>query len=889
MAEQLVFFPGEAAYDVSSVGGKGASLLRMMERGLPVPPGAVLTTSFFEPCFEVIRSMPEWEAIERGPEDEWRSATRALRLRCAAIAWTEAQERTLADLRDHLRASGDDARFAVRSSSPDEDLSTASFAGGYETRLGVRLDDLEPAIRDCLASSLGARVLVYKKQHGFDPFAPSIAVVVQKQVCSEVAGVGFSINPITNDYDEAVIDANWGLGESVVSGAVTPDQYIVHRVSGEVISRTLGAKRVSIHVDPGGGTDTREDARADEWCLDDAQLGELTGAIERVEAMFGVPVDIEWAYADGQLHVLQARPITAYVPLPTEMITQPGERRRLYMDIALSGGLTINAPISPIGQSWMARFSSLLIDAFIGKLNLTLGKGDELWFLAGGRMYMDLSNILWLASPGRLANSQKKGDELMAATLANIDVDTYRSTKRPPWARLRMLRILPRIWWRARRMIWNVLRATLFPGRARRRFEREVRAFEREFADLPEELSIPELLQRYGSRVIHHVLGVTMPPLMMSLAGLSLLDAVVPRRHRDFLEQLQRGYDGNVVVEMGQALYRLSRLLEPADLSDPETLARRLRDGQLPEPFVRAWQAFLDSYGWRGPHEVDLGSARYRDDPHLALSQICMMASAGFDPVFAHAEQVQARERAYAALIARLGFFRRLIARRAYRWVEAFAGTRDTPKHDYLMFFAAVRRRAMHEGRLLCEAGRLDAPEQVLDLTIDDIEEASRDEALDLRARRAENTRFLDVLRRHVKGFPAVIDSRGRILRPAPRPETPGELSGMPICAGTVRGPAKVLLEPGEKPVVPGDILVAHTTDPGWTPLFINAAGIVLEVGGVLQHGAVVAREYGKPCVAGIVNLLSRIEDGQLLEVDGSTGVVRLLDGSDGQGTNHHA
>ena len=189
----------------------------------------------------------------------------------------------------------------------------------------------------------------------------------------------------------------------------------------------------------------------------------------------------------------------------------------------------------------------------------------------------------------------------------------------------------------------------------------------------------------------------------------------------------------------------------------------------------------------------------------------------------------------------------------------------------------AIRKRALTEGTRLVTEGRLDAAEDVFDLTFRDLETAARDPALDLRGRRAERTRFARQLAAQVTEFPQVIDSRGRILRPLPREGRPGELVGMAVSPGAVTGPVKVLRNPRDKPVEQGDVLVAYTTDPGWTPLFVNAAAVVLEVGGVLQHGAVIAREYGKPCVAGVDRVVSQLRDGQMVEVDGTAGVIRLV------------
>jgi pyruvate,water dikinase len=294
------------------VGGKGESLLRMAAEDLPVPPGAVLTTSFFAPWLAAIRGTDTWDNLTKAGPSDWPPLCETLKAECRDLPFTPAQNDVLANCREYLRTRhGGDVLFAVRSSSPEEDLDSASFAGGYETRLGVSLDGLDDAVRHCVASSLDERVLVYKKEHDLDPFAPRLAVVVQRQIDSDVSGVGFSLNPVTNDYDEAVIDANWGLGTTVVDGRVSPDHFVVNKVDGRILEATTGEKDVSEWLDADGSIEARDEACAAERTLSDAQVQEITEVLCRIEDLYERPVDVEWAYADGRLYVLQARTIAA--------------------------------------------------------------------------------------------------------------------------------------------------------------------------------------------------------------------------------------------------------------------------------------------------------------------------------------------------------------------------------------------------------------------------------------------------------------------------------------------------------------------------------------------------------------------------------------------------
>ena len=874
----VVSFPGTEQTTVADVGSKAYSLIRMLEAGLPVPPGAVLTTEFFAPWFDAIRASSTWTALADANPDAWSTLCDELKRLCSDLALTANQRDTLEELRKQLPARGEGPLFAVRSSSPEEDLVSASFAGGYETKLGVRGHELEQALQHCFASTFDERVFVHKREHGFDVLSPRLAVVVQQQIASEVAGVGFSLNPLTNDYDEAVIDANWGLGESVVAGLASPDHFVVDKVSGKLVQTKLGAKQVSIWLGRDGGTVEREGYRGADLTLSEAQLGELVDVLCRIEELYGHPTDIEWAYADGHLHVLQARPITTYVPLPPEMVTNPGERRRLYADGALSQGLTINEPISPLGLAWIQDMVySSMMRSFAGVDDFTPAGG--LVFSAGCRFYLNLSNMMWLGmTPKAMAKNAASTDALMAEILANIDSKEYRAGARPPWLRLRLLLFIPKALWALRRVFWNAPWIFLTPERARRAYQRNVNALEVELTDnLDYDLPLEEFARTYTQSW-----GREMPVTMLGLfAGLVSPDFLIPRKSeevRALAEKLRRGFTGNLVVEQGIALFRLAKLLDRPDFDDNTGLTERIEKREMPAEFLTAWDAFLRRFGCRGPHEMDVASPRYADDPILALQQMSFMAvdEAAFDPEVAHQRNVEERRRAYEELLRRSGWLRRALLRRVYRLIELFGGTRDTPKYHAVMLTYAIRKRALIEGGRLVRDGRLDAAEDVFDLTFRDLESAALDPALDLRRVREERTRFLKILEAQVTEFPQVIDSRGRILRPPPREERPGELRGMAVSPGVATGPVKVLRDPREKPVDKGDVLVAYTTDPGWTPLFVNAAAVVLEVGGVLQHGAVIAREYGKPCVVGIDRLMTKLHDGQRVEVDGTEGVIRL-------------
>jgi pyruvate,water dikinase len=540
--------------------------------------------------------------------------------------------------------------------------------------------------------------------------------------------------------------------------------------------------------------------------------------------------------------------------------------------------MVINQAISPLGLSWLQdRLYATLLGDWLGIEDFTPAGG--LVFAAGCRFYMNVSNARWLGmSPKRMAKSVVTTDALLAEIMAHVDQDRYRASTRPPWLRARLLLLLPRVFWALRGFFWNTIWNLVAPERGWHRSQRKVDAFEDEMArDVDDKVPLTELATAYIQRFIRDIINVTLPALVAGLVSPGFLISRRSEEARALAAKLRRGFTGNLVVEQGIALFHLAKLRERSDLGDLAALAERLERREMPAAFSNEWNSFVRRFGCRGPHEMDVASPRYADDPMLALEQMSSMAvDAGFDPEVAHRHNLEERQRAYEDLLPRVGWIQRALFRRIYRLIELFGGARDTPKYHAVLVTYAIRTRALVEGRRLVGEGRLDVAEDVFNLTFGDLEAAARDSVLDLRGIAHERTRF-SKLAAHVTEFPQLIDSRGRILRPAPRDGKPGELAGMAVSPGSVTGPVKVLHNPREKPVEKGDVLVAYATDPGWTPLFVNAAAVVLEVGGVLQHGAVIAREYRKPCVVGVDRVVSRLRDGQTVEVDGTAGVIRLV------------
>jgi len=878
---KLVYpFATDETPELAQVGGKAMSLIFMTRRGLPVPPGFVLTVAFFEPWLESVLETPEWaRALSSAPEDLGGHTAR-LEVLCMGFDLDDRQKKALAQALASLDVNGRPRLFAVRSSSPEEDLEELSFAGGYETTLGVKEDDLVDALRRSFASCFAERVFAYKREHGLAVDRPRIAVVVQQQIPAQAAGVAFSLNPVNNCYDEAAINANFGLGESVVSGMVSPDSFVVDKLSRAILAKKAGKKETSVWLDLDGGTYHQPSPSRDQLCLSDEKVLELTDILIEVEDHFQKPIDIEWAFADGKLYLLQARPITAYFPLPEELHTAPGEPKLLYADLTLlKWGM--QEPLSVMGTDHLAILNSESMKQSIGR-DIGPEVVNAFRRTVAGRTYLVVSNAMRLQGKAKYASEFREMDALGAEIIAHLDETEYLPKKPPPALKgivLKMIRQNLGTGWRLLQALRNPI---AYKGRylekeewLRQELALEVKA---------EGRSLREFAWQNMSRMLAYA-ETFIPMVFVSMIARSRIRRLFRDDEPEIREQmayLDRALPQNVTIQMGLAMYRLARFEEIGACPSGEVFASKLAERAFSPEFLEAWDAFMGKFGFRAPMEMDPAVPRFYEQPARFFEQLRTMAesaAAENNPQAIFDRARAQRETAYRELLRAARKKGKRKARqfeKNYDVLVELGGYRESPKYYVALITDVFRRHVLATARPLVEAGRLDDLGQAFDLGMDDLEAGIADPSVDLRALAEKNTRFLKRLQR-VRNLPSFIDSRGKILRPPKKEAREGELVGEPISPGVVRGKIKVLHEPDEKPVLPGEILVARATDPGWTPLFLNAGGIVLEVGGTLQHGALVAREYGKPCVAGIEDATATFSDGQVVELDGANGIVRFV------------
>ena len=883
---------------LASVGGKAANLGEMIRAGLPVPPGFCVTTEAYRQV--AATAVIDFAALEASdPKDLQRAAGRARdALRAAPVPAEIARA-----IRQACAALGAGVPVAVRSSATAEDLPFASFAGQQDSYLHIiGPDAVLEAVRRCWASLWTDRAVVYRATNRIDHRAVRLAVVVQRMVDAEIAGVLFTANPVTGRRRQAVIDASPGLGEAVVSGAVNPDHFVVE-AGGQILERRIGDKRVEVRPVAGGGTrHVEKPAAGKDACVTDDQIRALAGLGARVETHYGAPQDIEWAIdATGKLWLTQARPITTLFPLPAGPCTPdtrpPGERDddfRIYFCFSVAQGLY--RPITPMGLAAI-RIISTAAERLMGFPVAHPLAGALVYAEGAQRVFIDLTGIL-RTSVGRALFPRML--DLMEARSAVI----LRSLFDDP--RLGLTRRSPHSFMRRVLRIAIVYRIPLRVAKALKNPDAALARADGIGADLARRLAPPSgagAAQRldFAERVLRDELIMLGPSLMpLAAAGLGMLGVAVKLLGHDAqAEEIQavlRGLPHNVTTEMDLSLWKLAgEIRQDTDaarlfLEQPAAeLARRFHAGSLPASAQRGLEDFLSRYGHRAVAEIDLGIPRWREDPAHVLGVIAnylRLEDPELAPDAIFRRGAREAEEMMATLVRRArhrGRLRGRIVRFALDRARRLSGLREVPKYYMVSALAAVRRELAAAGREMAALGRIDAAEDVFFLDFTQARAALQ--GADMRQVVQEHRQLyeMELRRRHV---PRVLLSDGTEPEAgaATAAAADGALTGTPASAGVVTGTARVIFDPVGAHLEPGEILVTPSTDPGWTPLFLTAGGLVMEMGGANSHGAVVAREYGIPAVVGVLNATQRISNGQRIRVDGTAGVVVREAGGDGVG-----
>ena len=870
-------------------GGKCANLARVARAGFCVPPGFVIAVPAYRE-FVAVNGLEDMlvdttRAISVEDPASLDAASAAIRSRFASASMPPAME---AAIRAAYVAAGSSA-VAVRSSATTEDLPDLSFAGQQETRLNVVGEAaLLEAVVACWSSLWTARAIGYRARNDIAHETAALAVLVQRMVDSEVSGVLFTANPLSGRRSETVIDATFGLGEALVSGRVEPDHYVVDEPAGRVLARHIGAKALAVRSRAGGGTDETDDGPVARPTLADPEVLELAGLGRRVAAVFGTPQDIEWALVGGVFHVLQSRPITSLFPLPGD----PGAAGlRVCISVGAVQGML--DPITPLGRDVF----KVILPRALASIGapFSLGPGPIV-VEAGDRLFLDVTALV--QRPAVRARLRRVLDMVEPTTGEALD-EVY--ADRGPWPSAPPIRLrwpTPGFLVLLARALGSLAFNLLQPDRGRRRAQRlvavEIEAFERRVAaarTLAERIALLEHAFGWVRRTGLPVLGPAFGSGLANLAILAGLTSRLPDSERRVLETT-RGLPHNVTTEMDLALWDVALTIRAdphatAALSTgaADTLARASHKGELPTAAQCAIDAFQRRYGVRGVGEIDIGRSRWRDEPTPLLQvlqsylRIERLEQAP-DAVFRRG--AEAAERTVDSLIAesrraRFGRLRAWMVQRVARRMRALAGLRESPKFTMITMLGAVRASLLASGRELASAGVLEDAGDIFFLHHDELLSAGTGVEAGWRSlvagRRQVHAR--ETRRRRV---PRVLLSDGRAFFGGGAKVEGATISGTPVSPGVSIGVVRVIFDPAGAQLSPGEILVCRGTDPAWTPLFLSAAGLVTEVGGLMTHGSVVAREYGIPAVVGVTDATTRFRTGDRVRVDGTHGTVAVLD-----------
>ncbi|MEQ4566821.1 PEP/pyruvate-binding domain-containing protein [Paenarthrobacter sp. CAP02] len=881
---------------LSEVGGKAANLGELVSAGLPVPPGFCLTTHAYRRALAaagldtVLRELSEAGSTDTGTLNGLAARARSVVLDAGIPS--EVAEAVLAAYRD----LGEEVPVAVRSSATAEDLPSASFAGQQDTFLNVvGAEAVLEAVGRCWASLWTDRAVSYRTTNNVDHSSVALAVVVQEMVDSATAGVMFTANPVTGKRHEAVIDASPGLGEAVVSGAVNPDQYVVDINSRTIVRRSVGDRLVEIRPLPGGGTERIERAASEQSgapalnaCLDDRQILDLAGLARQVEQHYGAPQDTEWAIdGAGKLWLTQSRPITTLYPQMTRNPPLPGEHA--FLNFSLAQGLT--RPITPMGLAGIRLVASCV--ATTASFDVPDPRsGPPAYYEAGQRIFFDLTAVLRSRIGRAIVPRVFDVMEARSATLmrALFEDPRFSVTIKTP---LKLIRHVGPVAAKYR-VPESLLRGLIAPASAMKRVDRLTAELRRSFS-VPEDATAHQRIA-YVQRILGEQVFPTVPTVLpLPVLGFAML-ALVRRllgsqAPYSELQTVIRGLANNVTTEMDLALWHLASDIR----QDPDAtsfmlgrtaaeLAVHYRDATLPPVAQSGMRAFLLEYGHRAVAEIDLGMPRWADDPthvlgvvanYLRLEPGADTPDQQFDKAAREADdqvaRLVARARAKSPLHA-------AVVRTALDRTRRFAGLRELPKYNLVLGLAAAREQLLLVGNGLAASKRIEDAEDIFFLDLDDVEVALA--GGDLRGVVAERraTYELELRRRHIPRLLLSDGTEPEATAPRGLRAGAGTLSGSPASAGLVTARARVIMDPVGAHLEPGEILVAPSTDPGWTPLFLTAGGLVMEMGGPNSHGAVVAREYGIPAVVGVPDATARIDSGQQLTVDGAAGTVTVED-----------
>lgn len=884
MTKIILSFENIRASDLPLVGGKGANLGEMTHAGFPIPNGFCVTTLAFQQFMDACPSADELyrllDSINSHDIEKTREVGRKVRETLLEIPIPQVVADTVVQCWNDL---GNDKAYAVRSSATAEDLPDASFAGQQDTYLNIIGESaLLDAIRRCWVSFFTDRAILYRSKNNFAHQDVQLSVVIQQMVMSEKSGILFTADPLTGHRHTVAIDASFGLGEALVSGLVSPDAYRVDKRNNTIIERTISDKKIAIYPEKDGGVrqETLSASQRNQTVLTDEKILDLADLGSRVEAHYDTPQDIEWAIVDNQLYLLQARPITSLYPI--DSLTSPDDTLHIYFSMGHQQNMT--NVMSPLGASFI-------------RCLLPIGRNEGNYEsryvqVNGGRLFADITQflrhpILKRITMAVLAQFNALAPETLALAMQRPEFKAPHHISFS-WNIIKNLAYL----------IYRVLKALWFENLTGL-VHRVDTIIEDSVADSTQQINSAKTGTeqiRVSIRILHSLFKTVLqwiPYFMVGEISKRLIAKIGGKWADEIdLDAISLGLSGNVITDMNLKIGDLADLARQspqlqamfADLGDDShawlAQARQVDDS---DRFMQAWDAFIEEYGARGSSEIDIAVQHWYEDPLPLLQVIAsyLQQNAGSHHI-QHQKLVDEREEAVAQLKQKsgsgiLGWLRLGIVKRLLYVIHEASVLREHHKFLVIRSMRIIKEGLQKSAPELVANKKLMQVDDIWFLTFPELLTLYQDDSLDVTE--LILTRRIQAEQYQKMTVPMVITSDGEspVVKHTLADAPEGALIGNPVSSGIVEGIVHVIHDPQVETIKAGEILVAPFTDPGWTPLFINASGLIMEVGGAMTHGSVVAREYGIPAIVGVSDATKTLQTGQRIRMDGNRGVIEIL------------
>lgn len=852
------------------VGGKGANLGELSRiPGIKVPEGFCITTEVFKSLIDETPMISKmiYQLSHLKAQDRKQIRERSFQIR-KAIKNLVIPEEIQKEIKDLLSKYGEKNPYAVRSSATAEDLLTASFAGQQDTYLNIiGAESIFKHISRCWASLYTDRAVAYRIQNGFDHRNVYLSVIIQKMVFPKVSGILFTADPVTGNRNVSSIDASFGLGEALVSGIVNPDIYKVQ--SGRIKEKNISSKKLAVYALEEGGTIKQEikPELQNNQALSDKQILALEQIGRKIEKHFDAPQDIEWCLADGEFYIVQSRPITTLYPIPKSI----DEDNHVYLSVGHNQMMT--DAMKPLGLSFFQH-------AAAGPM-----------VKAGGRLFVDVTAML--ASPKSrqmLLTIFGAGDPLTKDALMTLIDKDYIKLAEPDENEApstKSTKGLPD--WGAPIVIEND------PSIVREVIQKSERSLE-VLKQSIRPLSGTELLD-FILEDIKELKTVRSDPkgadmYMAAINASTWINENMEKwlGEKNAADTISQSVSNNITSEMGL------ELLDVADVIRPyphiiDYLQNNVHDESMDylakleggEKVKDSISVFLDKYGMRCVGEIDITKTRWSENPAalipLILSNIKNIEPGASKAKFEHGlKEALKKEHDLLERLKQLpdGEEKAKETKRMIDIVRTFIGYREYPKYGMICRYFEYKKAIMKEAEKLVQAGVINEKEDIYYLTFEELRDVLSTNKVDNRIIIERKEEFISFEK---LSPPRVMTSDGEIIPGRYNIDNiPSDaLPGIPASSGIIEGRARLILKMEDADLEEGDILVTTFTDPSWTPLFVSLKGLVTEIGGLMTHGAVIAREYGLPAVVGVENVTKLIKDGDRIRVNGAEGYVEIL------------